>query len=124
MIAPTRHQLLLEQKPGTDFECLEDIAAARHAHARAQALDGETAHALRHELDDLRKIAENRTALTKDARESLHSLVRLLKDRVDADTSAAIGPILETLFECLTASERAADLIAAERYICRCRGIA
>ncbi|MDQ1900587.1 hypothetical protein RAH32_09030 [Paracoccus sp. WLY502] len=128
MIAPSRHQLLVEQKSATDFERLEDIgadaiAAARHAHARAQALDGDTAYALRRELDDLRKIAENRTALTKDARESLRGLAKNLRDRVDADTSPPIGPLLEAVIDCLTASERVADLLAAERHIGRCRGI-
>lgn len=129
MIAPSRHQLTVEQTPATDFERLEDISAnallaARHAHARAKALDGNTAYALRRDLDDLRKIAEDRSALTKNARDMLHSLARSLKAQVDADNSAAVGPVLEALFECLTASERVADLLAAERYIGRCRGIA
>lgn len=129
MIAPARHHLVLEQKPGTDFERLEDIgasaiAAARHAFARSQALDGNTAHALRRELAELRKIAEDRSALTKDARQHLHDLARLLQDRVEAGNSAALGPVLEALLDCLAASERVADLLAAERYIGRCRGIA
>lgn len=129
MIAPSRYQLLVEQKPGTDFERLEDIgadaiAAVRHAHARAQALDGNTAYSLRRELADLGKIAEDRSALTKDARQSLRGLAQTLKDRVDAEISAAIGPVLEAVIECLAASERVADLLAAERHIGRCRGIA
>lgn len=129
MIAPSRHQLLVEQKPGTDFERLEDIganaiAAARHAHARAKALDGDTAYALRRELDDLRRIAEDRSALTKNARDILHGLARVLKAQVDADTSPAVGPMLEAVIECLTASEKVADLLASERHIGRCRGIA
>ncbi|WP_136650217.1 hypothetical protein [Paracoccus aeridis] len=129
MIAPSRHQLVLEQKAGTDFERLEDIgasaiAAARHAVARSQALDGETAYALRRELAELRKIAEERSALAKNARENLHDLARLLKDRADTETSPAIGPLLEAVIECLAASERVADLLAAERHIGFCRGIA
>lgn len=129
MIAPSRHQFTVEQKPATDFERLEDtganaIAAARHAHARAKSLDGDTAYALRRELADLGKIAEDRSALTKDARQNLHGLAQALKNRVDADNSAAVGPVLEALFEGLTASERVADLLAAERHIGRCRGIA
>lgn len=129
MIAPSRHHLVVEQKPGTDFERLEDIgasaiAAARHAFARSRALDGDTAYALRRELAELRKIAEDRSALTKDARQSLHDLARLLKDRADAETSPTLGPLLEAVIECLTAAERVADLLAAERYIGRCRGIA
>ena len=75
MIAPSRHQLVLEQKAGTDFERLEDIgasaiAAARHAVARSQALDGETAYALRRELAELRKIAEERSGLRVHADEA------------------------------------------------------
>lgn len=129
MIAPARHQLVLEQKPATDFERLEDIgasaiAAARHAFARAQALDGATALSLRRELADLRRIAEERSALGKDARQQLHDLARLLKDRADAGTSPAIGPVLEAVIECLAASERVADLLAAERHIGFCRGVA
>ncbi|WP_134727157.1 hypothetical protein [Paracoccus luteus] len=129
MIAPSRHQLFIEQKPATDFERLEDIganaiAAARHALARCGALDGDIAYALRREIADLRKIAEEGSALTKDARDSLHSLVLALKGRADADTATAIGPALEALIECITASERVADLLAAERHIGRCRGIA
>lgn len=128
MIAPSRHQLFIEQKPTTDFERLEDIGAnalvaARHALARCGALDGDIAHALRREIADLRKIAEKRSALTNDARDSLHNLVLTLKDRADVATAAAIGPVLEAVIECLTASERVADLLAAERHIGRCRGI-
>lgn len=129
MIAPSRHHLVVEQRPGTDFERLEDlgasaIAAARHAFARSQALDGETAHALRRELADLRKIAEDRSALTRDARQNLHDLARLQQDRADAGNAKALGPVLEAVLDCLTAAERVADLLAAERYIGRCRGIA
>ncbi|WP_134725981.1 hypothetical protein [Paracoccus luteus] len=128
MIAPARHHLVLEQRPASDFERLEDIgataiAAARHALARSQAIDGETACALRRGLADLRQIAEDRSALTKDARQHLHDLARVLQDRADAQTSAAIGPVLEALLECLAASEHVADLLASEKYIGRCRGI-
>ena len=128
MIAPSRHQIALEPLPGTDFEQLEDlgadaIAAARAAYARSQALSGNTAVALRRELADLGKIVESRSALTADARASLHGLARALEGRVDAETSAAIGPVLEAVIASLTGSERVADLLAAERYIGRCRGI-
>lgn len=129
MIAPACHHLVLEQKPATAFEGLEDIgatdiAAARHALPRSQALDGESAFALRRELAELRGIAEDRSALTTNARQHLHDLARLLKDRVETGNSAAIGALLEALLECLTASEQVADLLAAERHIGRCRGIA
>lgn len=128
MIAPARHHVVVEPKNSTDFERLEDlganaIGAARHALARTATLDGITAHDLRREFADLRKIVEDRSALTKDARHALHDLARLLRDRVDAETSPAVGPILEAILDCLTASDRVADLLAAERYIGRCRGI-
>lgn len=114
--------------PGTDFEQLEDlgadpIAAARIAHARSQGLSGTIAVALRRELADLARIAENRSALTAEARAILHGLARALKARVDAEASASIGPVLEAIIASLAGSERVADLLAAERYIGRCRGI-
>lgn len=129
MIAPSRHQLMIDQKPATDFEKLEDlgadaIAAARHAHARSAAHDGVMALELRRQIADLRRIAEDRSALTRASRDSLHELVRLLRDRANADTAGAIGPVLEALLECLVASERVADLLAAERHVGACRGIA
>ncbi|WP_295046799.1 hypothetical protein [uncultured Paracoccus sp.] len=128
MIAPSRHQLTIEQRPSTDFEKLEDlganaIAAARHAFARSAALDGATALELRRQIADLRRIAEDRSALTRASRDSLHELARLLKDRADADTAGVVGPVLSALLDCLASSERVADLLAAERHIGACRGI-
>lgn len=128
MIAPARHQVQLEQAPATDFERLEDIgaaaiAASRCALACVEELDGDTAHALRREIGELRKIVENRSALSNNARQSLRSLALALQARLNVDSVDALGPVLEAVIDCLTASERVADLLAAERHIGRCRGL-
>lgn len=128
MIAPARHQVQLEQSPATDFERLEDIGASaiwasRIALASADALDGNTAHALRRELAELRKIVDDRSALSNNARQSLQNLALGLQARLNAESVEAVGSVLKAVIDCVTASERVADLLAAERHIGRCRGI-
>ena len=97
MIAPARHQVQLEQSPATDFERLEDIGASaiwasRIALASADALDGNTAHALRREIAELRKIVDDRSALAKNARQSLQNLALGLQARLNAESVEAVGP--------------------------------
>lgn len=127
MIAPARYHVQLHQAPATDFERLEDIGAAaicasRQALACAMNLDDDTAHALGCEIAELRKIVDERAALSGDARQSLQRLVHALQARLSAESSGAVGPLLEAVADCLAASERVADLLAARQHVARWRG--
>ncbi|HHX88292.1 MAG TPA: hypothetical protein GX700_00745 [Paracoccus sp.] len=122
MIGPTCHHA-----PATDFERLEDIGASaicasRHALACAVKLDADTTHALACEIAELRRIVDERAALSGNARESLQRLADALRARLRAESSEAIGPVLEAIADCLTASERVADLLAARQHVGRWRG--
>lgn len=97
---------------------------SRRALAGAEELDGNTAHALRRELGELRKIVDDRSALSNNARQCLQNPALALQVRFNADTADVVGSVLEAVIDCLTASKRVADLLAAERHIGRCRGIA
>lgn len=126
MIAPARYDVQLHHAPATDFDRLEDIGAAaicasRQALACTAKLDGDTAHALRREIVELRKIVDERAALSCDAQQSLQRLAHGLQARRSAESSEAAGPVLEAIADCLAASERVADLLAAREHVARWR---
>ena len=127
MLNGNRLNVSLDQKPATDFERLEDIGAdairsARRAHAWCVQLYGDTATALAREIAELRGIVERRSALTVDGRTGMRLLRDALLDREDG-VDIAVTKILADLHDAISASERVADLLAAERYVGHCRGI-
>lgn len=124
----SRHHVILEQRPGTDFERIEDIGAdairaARKALRWCDLITGQAAHHLRRELVDLRKIVECRSAMTRDARISLRAFRDQLMAQGQGGPDTPLGPLVTALDDAITASERVADLLAAERHVGLCRGI-
>lgn len=127
MIAPARHQIVIERKPSTGFKRFENIGTSAIAATRLPARKPSVATPPSRSGANLRNSA--RTAMSAQRSRGMRaraciSLAQFLTERVNAENSATIGPVLEAVLECLTASGRLADLLAAERHIGRCRGIA
>lgn len=123
MIAPARHHLIIEIRQN-DFERIEVLAADALDAARLalEALEPTTVLPLDH-LRDLRRIVEARAALTETSRHLIRDMLTGLAEHARADPDLC-GSACDLLIRSLHLSDRVANLIAAERHIGRCRGIA
>ena len=128
MMINNKHHIILDQRPETDFERIEDIGAdairaTRRALHWCDLISGDAAVLLRRELADLRDIVERRSAMTRDARVSLRGFRDTLRAQGQGGPDTTLGPLVAALSDAIEASERVADLLASERHIGLCRGI-
>lgn len=128
MMMSNKHHVILDQRPETDFERIEDIGAdairaTRRALEWCDLISGDAGVQLRRELADLRDIVERRSAMTRDARVSLRGFRDTLRAQGQGGPDTALAPLVSALHDAITASERVADLLASEGHIGRCRGI-
>ena len=128
MMMSNKHHVILDQRPETDFERIEDIGAdairaTRRALDWCDLITGDAAVQLRRELADLRDTVKRRSAMTRDARVSLRGFRDTLQAQGQGGPDTALGPLVAALHDAIEASERVADLLASERHIGRCRGI-
>lgn len=128
MLTNNKHHITLDHKQATDFERIEDIGAdairaTRRALHWCDLITGDAAVLLRRELADLRDIVERRSAMTRDARMSLRAFRDALMAQGQGGPDTTLAPLTAALHDAIDASERVADLLAAERHVGRCRGI-